>query len=260
MSATITWAIKDRNYVHVSTFEPNVGLNCGCVCPECKEHLGSRIYSKNSNRESCYFHKNEESTCTGGQGESELHLLAKKIFEKNNWLMTPPFETTGKLKFDYKKVEFENIIGNIRPDIILTSETGNQLLVEIGVTSFIKGNHKKISEIERLRIPTVEIDLKELHIENPIIDSSIESELRSHLIESIDKKKWIWNIPSIVNDASEGQSMNSELKDLLILIMTFIGLRALIVRWKRRNSSQKKHRPTNRRKRRKTVYGKSTKY
>lgn len=262
MSATITWAIKDGNYVHVSTFEPSVGLNCGCICPECEEQLGSRIYSKNSNRESCYFHKNEESACTGGQGESELHLLAKKIFERNSWLMTPPFQKTRTLKFSYKKVEFENIIGNIRPDIVLTSETGNQFLVEVGVTSFIKGNQKKINKIEQLRIPTIEIDLKELYNDNSIIDSSIESQLQSNLVELIDKKEWIWNTPGIVNEDFEEQPMNSEPNNLLIGLLGAVGLTALMVWLKRRNSPQekiKKHRGY-KRKRRKIISGKSVKY
>lgn len=262
MSATITWAIKDGDYVHVSTFEPSVGLGCGCICPECEEQLGSRIYSNNSNRESCYFHKNEESTCTGGQRESELHLLAKKIFEKNTWLINPPFETTSKLKFVYTKVELENKIGSIRPDIVLTNEVGNQLLVEIGVTSFIKGNQKKIDEIKRLRIPTIEIDLKELYHKTLIIDSSIESELQTLLIESTDKKKWIWNTQSSINDCFEEQQTNTESNDSFIWVLGALGLTALMVWWKGRNSPQqkiKKHRGY-KMKRRKVVSGKPAKY
>lgn len=229
MSATITLAIKNGKYVHVSTFKQNVGLDCGCICPKCGERLGSRIFSQKSKKESCYFHENEISSCSGGQKESELHLLAKQVFEKNTWLINPPFETKGELKFQYTQVEFENKIGNIRPDIVLTNGKGDKLLIEVAVTSFVKDKSKKAKEIERLEVPTIEVNLKELYVRSVKIDSLVESELQLLLIDTTKKKRWIWNEVNHVERSYEEQEPKNHLwKHVFFFVAGAVSLFAII--------------------------------
>ena len=140
----------------------------------------------------------------------------------------------------------ENKIGGIRPDIILTNEKGNRLLVEVGVTSFIKGNQKKINEIKRLKIPTIEVNLKELYQKATSIDDQIESELQLILIDSTEKKEWIWNNPNNLDNGIEEQSLDKS-DNVIDWILRALGivLAALVVWWNIKNSPQqkiKKHR------------------
>ncbi len=206
MSAIITLALKKGQYVDVSTFESGVGLRCGCVCPECGEKVGSRIQSKETSKKSSYFHADEHSTCTGGQKETELHLRAKKIIESHTSINLPSSGTNKGKKFHYSEVITEKKIGNIRPDIVLCNDQQEQLLVEVAVTSFIRGNLEKTAKVLQMKIPTIEIDLKDIYLHAREIDQSIDQELTQILIEGLEKKTWIWNVEeNSLTSSTEGQ-------------------------------------------------------
>ncbi len=90
MAAIFTEAI-DRygNYINVLEFPPKTGLRCKCICPRCGERVGSRI--KKSRNSSSFFHENDEYNvlCNGGKKESDIHILAKDIFQNNNQICFP---------------------------------------------------------------------------------------------------------------------------------------------------------------------------
>lgn len=191
---------------------------CGCICPECGEQVGSRIYSESSRKESCFFHYDQESTCSGSQSESELHLKAKSIFESNTQLLTPAYgNSTKKLEFTYSEVTLEKRIGKIRPDIILINESDEKLIVEVAVTSFIKPDSKKMKEIIRLKIPTVEIDLSDLYQKKFRTDKNIDTELKTILIDSSGQKKWIWNTPELVKKSFEEKEEGVSIGRIVII-------------------------------------------
>lgn len=90
-----------------------------------------------------------------------------------------------KLKFD--KVEIEKVIGDIKPDIIL-SVSNRKLLVEIAVTHFI--DDKKRDKINKKGLSTIEIDLSEYKEKFNILDKKY---LEDIIVNKVENKGWIYN-------------------------------------------------------------------
>lgn len=90
-----------------------------------------------------------------------------------------------KLKFD--KVEIEKVIGDIKPDIIL-SVSNRKLLVEIAVTHFI--DDKKRDKINKMGLSTIEIDLSEYKEKFNTLDKKY---LEDIIVNKVENKMWIYN-------------------------------------------------------------------
>lgn len=232
MAATLTSALKDGQYVEVSQFTPGTGIDCGCICPECGTIVGSRIYNS---RESCFFHYDETSKCSGGQRETELHLEAKKIFEENNYLFLPSNERNNYIvKFHYTEVKLEQRLGKIRPDIILKNQL-QELIVEIAVTSFLKTNPNKISMLKNINTPTIEINLKELFNLKESLNK-IRSTLVNELIEKVKLKEWIISPDS--NSVKNFEMIKKEENYNWLLIIFFFLLSLLGIKYFRKRNSR----------------------
>ena len=206
--AYLTYALKDGELINIE--EVDNGLDCGCVCPHCKTRLVAR--NKGIVKAHHFAHYNAEDC--GKSYETSLHLLSKKILSmsKNNQIMLPSMSIesyyyTGKRivnilgdpknfvtshyeiwkgrKVPYSNVRVEEPLGEIIPDITIYSEQDKPLAIEIFVTHKIDEN--KLRKIRELNLPTIEIDLSEFN------RSITEEELAEILIESTQKKKWIYS-------------------------------------------------------------------
>ncbi|GAL86057.1 hypothetical protein Tsac_2692 [Sporocytophaga myxococcoides] len=235
MAAELTWAIKDGQYVNVNEFEPGLGLDCGCICPECGGQVGSRI---SRIKESCFFHFDKLSRCSGGQSETELHLESKRIFESHNYVVLKKGESN--IKFEYSKVRLEQSIEGIRPDLILSN--GHQdLIVEIAVTSFLKDKPGKVSILKSINKPVIEISLKEFYNAQNI--SEIQKSLKEELIEKTRLKDWI----VYYNDDDESFKIIDKNWSLMEIALAagvsfgaFCGIKKLLEKSRRKKSRKRK--------------------
>lgn len=183
----MTYALKDNVLTCISDVES--GLQCGCICPQCKSVLVAHKGKKNVHH---FKHYNSQECEKGYQ--TSLHLIAKEIISKEKYFVIPPvsysFNYNNKFidipeqKILIDKVELETKTGDIIPDIVLYH--GNHiLLVEIYVTHKI--DEEKRKKIESLGLSTIEIDLSTTDI-----DISYKN-LRKILINKYYAKKWIFN-------------------------------------------------------------------
>lgn len=163
----IKYALDSNNNLMFVDNVPN-GLECGCICPGCKEKLIAKNDGKI--REHHYAHTSNKECITGYQ--TMIHLLAKAIIFKNKVL--PGFVINNQL-LQAKQIglEFRMDDLNIIPDIIaiapvpinyslLGSSIGSiikdiPLIIEIYVTH--KVDEEKAKIIKKAGIPAVEIDL-----------------------------------------------------------------------------------------------------
>ena len=152
------YALKDGKVVHIDDVEK--GIKCGCTCPSCGELLVAR---KGAVRQHHFAHANGGECATGYQ--TAVHLRAKDLFLGMKYLYLPKYKISvnGRETFvpsmnaKIKEVVLEKRLGDIIPDIIVTTEKGQQVLVEIFVTH--KVDKDKAEKIKNMDIPAIEISL-----------------------------------------------------------------------------------------------------
>lgn len=194
-----TVAIKDGRYTSIEAFAPGDGEKCGCICPECGEPVRSNVTSKSKeklkiNYTNHFSHIDENSTCTGGFLETEIHLTAKKIISSNSTIWVPG-ENKEKMSIQYTKVRVEPAFPNVdfkryRPDIIMSSSDNEDIAIEVVVTCPVTALKEEL--YKKYAFKSFTIDLS--HFQNNAIDQ-IETELRSQILMSVERKKWIWPEP-----------------------------------------------------------------
>lgn len=149
---------------------PN-GKGCGCVCPACQRPLIAR-----QNHQTPHFAHAPGADCPRAL-ETAIHLAAKQLIADSQALRLPVLAFTNpyaRAMFGGKpqpevifvertiplaNVRLEEWLGDIRPDIVVTSG-GDTYLVEIAVTHFVDA--AKQAKIDARQVPTVEIDLRSL--------------------------------------------------------------------------------------------------
>ena len=121
-------------------------------CIDC----GAKIFPKNKKKENRKrgIHFSHYSDCPGSL-ETYLHKLAKLIIDQERRIMLPRL---GNVKV--KDASIEKQLGNFVPDILLTDETGREIVVEIFVTHITGPD--KIDKIKIAGLPAFEIDLSGL--------------------------------------------------------------------------------------------------
>ena len=163
----IKYALNADNNLMFVDDVPN-GLECGCICPGCKEKLIAKNDGKI--REHHYAHASNKECITGYQ--TMIHLLAKAIIFNNKLL--PGFVINNKLlaakqialEFHWEELYIIPDIVAIAPVPINYSLLGSNigaiindipLIIEIYVTH--KVDEEKAKIIKTAGIPAVEIDL-----------------------------------------------------------------------------------------------------
>lgn len=149
---------------------PN-GKACGCVCPACQRPLIAR-----QNHQTPHFAHAPGADCPKAL-ETAIHLAAKQLIADRQALRLPVLTFTNpdaRASFGRKpqaediyrehtvpltQVRLEAWLGDIRPDIVVTSGA-DTYLVEIAVTHFVDA--AKQAKIDARQVPTIEIDLRGL--------------------------------------------------------------------------------------------------
>src|ERR1035437_10157546 len=167
----------NKGGILVSIYNVLPGKKCNCFCGDCNAPLVAKNKGKqkglplSDGQKAAHFaHKNECSYTK----ESDLHLLAKEVLKSSMKLGLPEYSLSGSsliktvkpVQFTGVKLECFNETGEIKPDAILTK--GDVVLfVEFYKTNVV--DFEKRKKIERLGIPTIEIDINSIE---PIADGS----------------------------------------------------------------------------------------
>lgn len=197
--------IKNGEIVNISSVES--GLVCDCLCPACKTPLvakkgGINVHhfahqngidcnkwyeitqhfkyktdecDKDNQNISCSEHQNGNNYY--GEGETALHILAKKILENEKKVLIPPVKirfynggtiwdisTLGMIRF--KESYQEKSLGSVVPDLLIHFKD-RLLAIEIYVTN--KTDESKINKYQTLGISAIEINLSNIS-HNPEIE------------------------------------------------------------------------------------------
>lgn len=148
----------DGSLVHISQAER--GLKCECVCPACGEVLSAK---KGDVRIHHFSH--HEGGCGGGP-ETNAHIWAKEVLEREKWLLVPAVTAQFGMHVEelypariyrFASVKLEQRLGSIIPDVILETKSGAQLIVEVKVTHGCEP--AKLETLHLRSLSAIEIDL-----------------------------------------------------------------------------------------------------
>ena len=140
------------------------GLQCRCRCYDC----GQPVLAKQGPKVRWHFAHHAPTNCRPTP-ESELHFFAKTLLAEKLWLWIPPVNAkaagrteliSDRQRYEFSQVKVEKADGNVRPDLLLVTDRGRVLHVEI----FVRHRVGPI-KLEKLRdrgISSVEIDLSKL--------------------------------------------------------------------------------------------------
>lgn len=140
------------------------GLQCRCRCYDC----GQPVLAKQGPKVRWHFAHHAPTNCRPTP-ESELHFFAKTLLAEKLWLWIPPVKANAagrtklisdRQRYEFSQVKVEKADGNVRPDLLLVTDRGRVLHVEI----FVRHRVDPI-KLEKLRdrgISSVEIDLSRL--------------------------------------------------------------------------------------------------
>jgi hypothetical protein len=186
----------------VSIYRVKSGLDCNCICPNCKSKLVAKNKGKTSNetlkpnQKRAHFAHYNAPECSGA-AESALHYLAKEILKERKNLLLPGSSYNRQTLFESTFVKFDEVLLEQRvkinnryiiPDAILV-KNGKQLFIEFYKTHIV--DDEKIKLIKATEISCLEIDLN-------FIDAVVEGEVnRDGIIEILEivenYKYWIYN-------------------------------------------------------------------
>ena len=160
----LTYALVEKTNRIVGVDDVPNGLDCGCVCPKCKQKLVAK--NGGSWREHHFAHYNGFD-CAGAR-MTALHILAQQIIEKQKTIMLPDYQGEYFKKrvsiIHFDDVKTEAFVDGLRPDCIgiKTGKDGKEhrLWIEILVTHEVDDVKEKA--IRNLQVSCVEIDLSDL--------------------------------------------------------------------------------------------------
>ncbi|WP_197462303.1 hypothetical protein [Sphingomonas melonis] len=139
------------------------GLACACICPACGEVL---IAYKGRIKTPYFGHGRGGASGCGRGAETNAHIWAKEVLEREKCILLPAVSASyGKLErivhqskmFMFAEARLERTLGDIVPDVILRTEKGDELLVEVHVTHAC--GDEKIAKLKERCLPTVEVHL-----------------------------------------------------------------------------------------------------
>ena len=140
------------------------GLHCRCLCYEC----GQPVLARQGPKARWHFAHHAPTNCRPTP-ESELHFFAKTLLAEKLWLWIPAVqaEAAGRMKpisdrqqYKFSQVKVEKADGNVRPDLLLVTDSGKVLHVEIYVRHRV--DPIKLEKLRGRGISSVEIDLSKM--------------------------------------------------------------------------------------------------
>ena len=181
---------------------PN-GIKCDCICINCDSPLEAR--NKGLIREHSFAHytelkahhdrvSEEAVTVCKPNKETILHRAAKQVLEESiGQEIQLPAEGFNTVRGKYwiknarkaiiTDIKIEKQSGHVIPDITLYTNTDEKIFFEIYVTHAI--TDEKMERLRSERVPTIEVDLSDISIENGIP----WDDLRRLLLTKNDKRK-----------------------------------------------------------------------
>lgn len=166
----LIYGLKNGELVHIDKVEN--GIQCNCVCPNCK----SKLIAKNGGNVLVHHFAHLNNADCHGYGETIIHKLAKKIIGERMYIDLPQYNFKNKFipqsRLKIVKIEFEKKMEDIVPDIYVELENKEKYGIEIFYSH--KVDEIKRKKIEKLRINVIEIDLSSLNsMEKDTIDFEI---------------------------------------------------------------------------------------
>ena len=183
----MTYALKDDQLVHISQVDS--GIACNCRCPSC----GEVLVAKKGNRKIHHFAHYNSDACESGY-ETSLHLLAKEVLSEAKQMVipavyvidkNPDWRVSSKQTICIDDVRLERRVGNIIPDIIVSSKD-RELLIEIYVTHPV--DVAKLENIKSLHLSCLEIDLSQIK------DEISKEMLACLLTQDCLNSRWVYNV------------------------------------------------------------------
>lgn len=186
------FALNESNHlVHVS--EVTRGLACKCRCVQCQEPVLAR---RGPVRDHHFAHASHREPCESNH-ESMLHWYAKQLIIEARAVLVPstpvvekfmglPTSASGfHVLHAQGTVQEEVSLGDVRPDILVTTNDGVQVAIEVAYSSFC--DLVKAAAFEAKGLPAIEIDLSGFSPDHfdPIA-------LRRAVIEGLTIKRWVW--------------------------------------------------------------------
>ena len=136
----IPFGLRDGKSIHIS--EVDRGLDCDCICTECKQTL---VAKKGVNRKHHFAHYSFTNMpeCSGGI-ETAAHFYAKEIIAKAGYLNVPAYSVTlpkpdqdlilylpsKQLTFTRVEIEERVVFGNRRVDVVGYTQNDSRLLIK----------------------------------------------------------------------------------------------------------------------------------
>lgn len=185
----------DGSHAHISKVAN--GLACDCICPACEAPLIAR---QGKVVVPHFAHAAENGGCGTGP-ETNAHLWAKEVLARTKYIVLPEvaayegsksYRPYAARKFRFASARLERKLGNIVPDVILTTAKGQELLVEVWVTHAC--DDEKIAKLRAQSLATIEVDLRAYRTSND------RAAVEAALIETADRA-WLYNRK--VDEASE---------------------------------------------------------
>ena len=175
----MAYAIQNGKVVHIDTVEK--GLSCNCFCPSCNARMVAR---KGKYRVHHFAHYNAKPCETGFQ--TAVHLKAKDILAEMSSITLPShkFIWSGKewhippMTVGIADVVLEQKVDTIVPDVIITTNKGQRIFVEVYVTH--KVDDEKEKKIKELDIPTIEIDLSKCELNDNLLAKALTREIEEY--------------------------------------------------------------------------------
>lgn len=189
-----SFALDKDNRIR-SVDEVNRGLACECTCPQC----GERVIARQGEIREWHFAHASGADCEHA-AESALHLAAKQLLIDTRGMEVPGIRVVAEVALadgrrsaaessrpamwlDFSSAEAEKTVAAIRPDVVAVA-SNRMFFFEIAVTHFV--DEAKREAIQRLAVPTIEINLAAMHGERWTWESLYEA-----VIESTACKHWL---------------------------------------------------------------------
>ena len=161
-SDELVYGIKpDGRIAHVS--DVLSGLLCDCRCPACDLAL----VAKKGPKQLHHFAHHIKSVSCSHIAETNAHIWAKEFLEREKRLTIPPIiaEHEGQKEivspariYTFAHAKLEKRLNTIVPDVVLITENGTQLIVEVRVTHAC--DETKVAKLRSIGLSAVEIDLR----------------------------------------------------------------------------------------------------
>lgn len=232
----VPFGIKDG-----TLYEPKqvqLGKLCNCICPGCRRPLVAIHAMKGG--QIPHFKHERGSSCQHGL-ESAVHLAVKQLIAKHQKLYLP--ELVAKINITdalgemhaptsiicragthfFSSVRLEKWLINFRPDIIATSSTDGDFLIEVAFTSFV--DKQKLVKINSQNTPLLQIDVSNFRsfsfdgLAKILFESSTYISWIYHPALAIKEEKLHFMLADLLNNAVEIAKQNDKEKEKLASIV-----------------------------------------